>query len=77
MLDAQRRMVAKQLKGGEIVQQTPDGKVSVSGQVAVMSINALLCKVIFDKNPHHEFYIEGKFSTGLDVSLSSRRLESS
>ncbi len=61
MYDAQRRMAAKQLKPGEQVVQTPDGRVSVSGQVAVMSINALLCKVIFDKNPQNEFYIEESF----------------
>jgi thioredoxin-like negative regulator of GroEL len=33
----------------------------VSGQVAVMSINGLLTKVIFDKNPDHEFYVEESF----------------
>ena len=37
------------------------GRVQVSGQVAVMSINGLLTKVIFDKNPHHEFYVEESF----------------
>ena len=58
MSDAQRRMMAKALKPGEYVQQTADGRVSVSGQVAVMAINALLCKVIFDKNPESDFYIE-------------------
>ena len=38
-----------------------DGRVSVSGQIAVMSINGLLSKVMFDKNPDHEFYIEESF----------------
>jgi len=38
-----------------------NGRVSVSGQVAVMSINGLLTKVIFDKNPDHEFYVEESF----------------
>jgi len=33
----------------------------VSGQVAVMAINALLTKVIFDANPTHEFYVEESF----------------
>jgi hypothetical protein len=32
--------------------------VQVSGQVAVMSINGLLTKVIFDHNPDREFYLE-------------------
>jgi len=35
--------------------------VQVSGQVAVMMINGLLCKVIFDHNPTNEFYIEESF----------------
>ena len=26
-----------------------------------MAINALLCKIIFDENPDHEFYIEESF----------------
>ena len=37
------------------------GKMQVSGQVAVMMINGLLCKVIFDHNPNNEFYIEESF----------------
>ena len=36
-------------------------KVQVSGQVAVMAINALLARIIFDKNPDHAFYIEESF----------------
>ena len=35
--------------------------MQVSGQVAVMMINGLLCKVIFDHNPNNEFYIEESF----------------
>jgi tetratricopeptide (TPR) repeat protein len=38
-----------------------DGKVNVSGQVAVMSINGLITKVIFDRNPDREFYVEESF----------------
>ena len=38
-----------------------DGKAQISGQVAVMQINGLLAKVIFDKNPDREFYIEESF----------------
>ena len=38
-----------------------DGKVQVSGQVAVMAINGLLTKVVFDRNPDREFYIEESF----------------
>lgn len=50
------------LKPGEVVVPLPDGRYSVSGQVAVMQINGLLTKVIFDKNPSHEFYIEESFA---------------
>jgi hypothetical protein len=35
--------------------------VQVSGQVAVMKINGLLCKVIFDNCPTNEFYVEESF----------------
>jgi len=57
--DVQRRlrMNPPQLKPGEDV-KVVDNKVQVSGQVAVMSLNALLTKVMFDKNPDHEFFIE-------------------
>lgn len=66
--DAQRRLQhdnqypnePRQIKPGEDV-HVENNRVSVSGQVAVMSINGLLTKVIFDKNPHHEFYVEESF----------------
>ena len=58
--DAQRRLEEHQLKPGEDVKLV-DGKVQVSGQVAVMSINGLLSKVIFDQNPNREFYVEESF----------------
>lgn len=50
----------KQLKPGEDVRYV-DGKVSIQGQVAVMAINGLLTKVIFDKNPNNEFFVEESF----------------
>jgi hypothetical protein len=66
--DAQRRLrhdqqfpnEPKQIKPGEDVRMEGD-RVQVSGQVAVMSINGLLTKLIFDRNPDHEFYIEESF----------------
>jgi Protein of unknown function (DUF2723) len=61
-IDAQRRAQSRQLKPGEILTTLPDGRVSVSGQTAVMSINGLLTKVIFDKNPDHSFYVEESFA---------------
>ena len=36
-------------------------KVMVAGQVAVMSINGLIAKVVFDRNPEREFYVEESF----------------
>jgi tetratricopeptide (TPR) repeat protein/phage shock protein PspC (stress-responsive transcriptional regulator) len=60
--DAERRARANQLKPGEDVRIDPaSGKLQVSGQVAVMAINGLLTKVIFDHNPTNEFYVEESF----------------
>jgi len=66
--DAQRRLQhdmmnpnsPKQIKAGEDV-RIVDNRISVSGQVAVMAINGLLTKIIFDKNPTNEFYVEESF----------------
>jgi hypothetical protein len=58
--DAQRRLNARQLKPGEDV-RVEGGRVQVSGQVAVMAINGLLARIIFDKNPTKEFYVEESF----------------
>jgi Flp pilus assembly protein TadD len=60
LLDAQRRLQLNQLRPGEDV-RVVGGRVQVSGQVAVMAINGLLTKVMFDKNPDHEFYVEESF----------------
>jgi tetratricopeptide (TPR) repeat protein len=38
-----------------------NGTIQISGQIDVMMINGLLCRVIFDKNPTNEFYIEESF----------------
>jgi tetratricopeptide (TPR) repeat protein len=62
MQDVQRRTQLGQLQPGENVSSDPaSGKLQVSGQVAVMMINGLLCKVIFDHNPNNEFFIEESF----------------
>ena len=58
--DAMRRMQEHKLKPGEDVKMV-NGKVNVTGQVAVMMINGLLTKVVFDKNPDREFYVEESF----------------
>ena len=59
--DVARRSQLNQLKPGEDVHIDPSGRVQVSGQVAVMNINGLLCKVIFDNCPTNEFYVEESF----------------
>jgi tetratricopeptide (TPR) repeat protein len=60
MSDFQRRMAANQLKPGEDFRIIND-KIQVSGQVSVMQINGLLTKIIFDRNPTNEFYVEESF----------------
>jgi len=61
-LDHDRRLPnePRQIRPGEDV-KIIDNRVQVSGQVAVMAINGLLTKVIFDKNPDREFYVEESF----------------
>lgn len=59
--DAYRRKLANQLKPGEQVIVDEEGKVQVAGQISVMGINAILAKMIFDRNPQHEFYLEESF----------------
>jgi len=59
--DATRRRQSHQLKPGEDVAMDGNRRVQVSGQVAVMEINGLLVKTMFDKNPKREFYIEESF----------------
>jgi len=58
--DAYRRQQLGQLAAQEYV-NTENGHVQVSGQAAVMKINGLLCKVIFDHNPTNSFYVEESF----------------
>jgi tetratricopeptide (TPR) repeat protein len=60
--DVATRSKEGRLQPGEDVQMDPaSGRVSVSGQVAVMMINGLLCRVIFDHNPTNDFYVEESF----------------
>jgi hypothetical protein len=58
--DARQRLDANKLKPGENVVVT-NGRIEVSGQVAVMQINAELVRTIFDRNPNREFYLEESF----------------
>jgi tetratricopeptide (TPR) repeat protein len=69
MSDAQARLYhdqthpneQHQMKPGEEVHVDDSGHVQVSGQVAVMAINGLLTKTIFDHNPTNEFFVEESF----------------
>lgn len=47
--------------GRETMMPMPVPMVQVSGNTAVMEINALLAKIFFEKNPNHEFYLEESF----------------
>jgi tetratricopeptide (TPR) repeat protein len=66
--DAQKRLEhdqqfpnePKQLKPGEDV-KVVDGKVQVSGQVAVMTINEKLFQMLMNKNPNASFAMEESF----------------
>jgi tetratricopeptide (TPR) repeat protein len=62
--DQNRDLVARdgpQLRPGEAPTQTPDGRYTISGNTSVMAINGLLTKVMFDKNPTNEFFVEESF----------------
>jgi beta-lactamase regulating signal transducer with metallopeptidase domain len=59
--EAKKRKDENKLKPGEEVKVDENGKVQVSGQIAVMTVNAGIAKIIFDKNPNREFYVEESF----------------
>lgn len=59
--DAKARLKAGKLKPGEDVHLAADGRPQVSGPVAVMAINGLLVKRIFEDNPTKEFFIEESY----------------
>jgi hypothetical protein len=59
--DAKERLKTHQLQKGENVSIDANGKAQISGVVAVMAINGLIAKVIFDKNPNQDFYLQQSF----------------
>jgi beta-lactamase regulating signal transducer with metallopeptidase domain len=61
MDDAKKRLQEHKLKAGEDVRINDNGRFQASGQIAVMEINARIAKIVFDKNPNREFYIEESF----------------
>ena len=59
--DLAQRAKNHQLKPGESLTTDANGRTQISGQVAVMEVNGLLVKRMFDQNPKREFYIEESF----------------
>lgn len=52
----------RQIRPGEDVRiDLATGRVMVAGQVAVMTINGLMAKTIFDRNPTREFFVVESF----------------
>lgn len=60
LADARERKEAGKPMPGEDV-TVVGNRVTVSGQVAVMAVNGLLARKIFDQNPGHEFFVEESF----------------
>jgi hypothetical protein len=56
--DAEARMKEDKLKPGEVVGEDETGKLQPKSSTAWMEVNARLTKMVFDRNPRHEFYIE-------------------
>ena len=54
--DVTRRQQTHQLKPGEDVHVDGNGRVQISGQMAVEEINALLTKTIFNKNIRNRYF---------------------
>jgi len=61
MTDVARRKKNNRLKPGEQVKVDKNGRLQASGVTSVMELNGLIAKIIFDKNPDHEFYIQESF----------------
>ena len=59
--DVAQRRSENQLKPGEDVTVGADGQIQVKGHMATIQLKALLAKIIFDKNPDREFYLEESF----------------
>ena len=60
--DARRRLKENKLRPGESVTEAEvEGKVQFGNWLSVMAINSLVARLIFDKNPDREFYVEQGF----------------
>jgi tetratricopeptide (TPR) repeat protein len=51
----------RQIRPGEDVDLDDAGKLKSNSYIGVMAINALMAKMMFDKNPTREFYVEESF----------------
>lgn len=58
--NAYARMQEGKLKPGENVRLV-EGRITVTGETAVMELNGLLAKVVLEKNPEREVYIEESY----------------
>lgn len=59
--DVAQRRSQNQLLPGENVSVGADGKMQVSGLMSEVQVDGRLAKIIFDKNPDREFYLEESF----------------
>lgn len=59
--DARMRMQAGELRPGEDIHVDGDGHVTARGEISVMEINGLLAKLILERNPGHDCYIEQSY----------------
>src|SRR5262245_6427561 len=59
--DFARREKLNQLKPGESVTRLKDGKLQVASQLGVITMYSRLAKMVFEKNPSREFYVEESF----------------
>ena len=58
--DASQRLKRGELKQGEDVREV-NGRVVVGGVVAVMAINGLIAKKLFEENPEREVFVEESY----------------
>jgi hypothetical protein len=82
--DARQRLKENKLLPGEDFTEAK-GKVQIRGAISVMTINGLLTKLTFDKNPDREFFVEISFPLdwmyphlsphGLIMKINHRPLE--
>jgi hypothetical protein len=60
--DARRRLKENKLLPGEsVTEEEVEGKVQFGNWISTMAINGLVTKLMFDKNPDREFYVEQGF----------------